>query len=443
VTTIRTDTRRTRPSWPFRGPDRDLVAVAVVAGGVVAVMVLSTVFLPARASTPDLLAGRPWWEGWVYWDAGWYRHIALFGYSYTPGTQGPVAFFPFYPLLMRVGRWLVGSDIGPGVVVTIASGVGAAVLMARWLRDWLAPDAAWTALLLFLLYPFSMYLFGPVYADATFLLAALGSFTALERGYPWLAGLIGAVASATRPTGALVVVGLVVRTLERRGVIARSPSMLVGPPVRPADPTEDPAPDGRTGWRSRRGRLRPADPTEDPAPDGRTGWRSRRGRQRPADCGVLLAPLGVVAYACYLWRRFGDPLAFLTIQKAWGQTPGPSTWFKVEFFREMARFASPDAALVLVVHALVTVVALALLPRVVRRFGWGYGTYTILVVLLPALSTKSFTGMGRYLLAAFPCFAVAGELLADTGRLRTWTLAASAVALVGTASFFARGYYVS
>jgi hypothetical protein len=79
----------------------------------------------------------------------------------------------------------------------------------------------------------------------------------------------------------------------------------------------------------------------------------------------------------------------------------------------------------------------------VRRFGWGYGAYTILVVLLPALSTKSFTGMGRYLLAAFPCFAVAGELLAGTGRLRTWALAASAVALVGTASFFARGYYVS
>jgi hypothetical protein len=407
-----------------RFPSGDLAAVAVVALGVVAVMVLSTVFLPARASTPDLLAGRPWWEGWVYWDAGWYRHIALFGYNYTPGRQGPVAFFPLYPLLMRAGRALVGSDIGPGVVVTIASGVGAAVLMARWLRDWLSPDAARTALLLFLLYPFSMYLFGPVYADATFLLAVLGSFTALERGHPWLAGLMGAVASATRPTGALVVVGLVVRTLERRGVIGRPASALVGPSVPPTDAPVDPS-------------------VDDDSPDGPVGWRGRLGRLQAADAGVLLAPLGVVAYAGYLWQRFGDPLAFLSIQKAWGQTPGPSTWFKVEFFREMARFTSPDAALVLVVHALVTVVAVALLPRVVRRFGWGYGTYTILVVLLPALSTKSFTGMGRYLLAAFPCFAVAGELLAGTGRLRTWALAASAIALVGTASFFARGYYVS
>ena len=390
---------QTPPASPRGLKDqRELLAVAGVAALVVVVTILSAVLLPVRAGSPDLLPGRPWWEGWVNWDSGWYRGIALHGYSYVPGQQGPVAFFPFYPLLMRFGSWVVGSVTGPGVVVTLASGVGAVLLLARWFRDRLSPDAAWTALLLFVLYPYAFYLFGPVYADATFLLAVVGSFTALERGHPWLAGLIGIGATAARPQGAVLVVGLVVRTLERRGVFDREV-------------------------------------------DG--GWRQRLGRIRLADSGVLLAAAGAAGYSFYLWRRFGDPLAFLTVQEAWGQHQDAATWLKFDFFREIARFDSANAVFLLVAHAVVTVVALALLPRVVRRFGWGYGVYTILIVCLPALSTKNFFGMGRYLLLAFPCFAVAAELLAHRGRLRTWALAGSGLAMVAAASFSARAYYVS
>ncbi len=399
-----------RSAWTTGGR-RDLVTIVAVALAVVTVTVLSALLLPVRASSPDLLAGRPWWEGWVNWDSGWYRQIALYGYDYTPGRQGPVAFFPAYPMLMRVGRFLVGSVTGPGVVVTLSSGVGAAVLLSRWLRERLSPDAAWTALLLFLLYPYSFYLFGPLYADAFFLLAILGSFTALERGHPWLAGLIGAAATAARPLGVVLVVGLVVRTLERRGVFGDRFA---------ADSAEAAA-------------QQPTTP----------GWRGRLSRLRPGDCGVLLAAAGLAGYGFYLWRRFDDPLAFLTIQSAWGQQEGPATWFKVDFFREMARFESVNACIVLAVNAAVTVVAVALLPRVVRRFGWGYGSFTILIVGLSALSTKNFTGMGRYLLAAFPCFAVAAELLDGRARPRLWVLACSGVGLVAAASFFARAYYLS
>ena len=201
---------------------------------------------------------------------------------------------------------------------------------------------------------------------------------------PWLAGLIGAAATAARPLGVVLVVG-------------------VGRPHAGAA-------------RRLRGPVRDADSTEAAAQQPTTpGWRGRLARLRPGDCGVLLAAVGLAGYGFYLWRRFDDPLAFLTIQSAWGQQEGPATWFKVDFFREMARFESVNACIVLAVNAAVTVVAVALLPRVVRRFGWGYGTFTILIVGLSALSTKNFTGMGRYLLAAFPCFAVAAELLDGTG----------------------------
>ena len=226
--------------------------------------------------------------------------------------------------------------------------------------------------------------------------------------------MIGAAATAARPLGVVLVVGLVVRTLERRGVFGDRFATNV-------DATD-------------------VDDAAEPTPPG---WRGRLARVRPGDCGVLVAALGLAGYGFFLWRRFDDPLAFLTIQSAWGQQEGPATWFKVDFFREMARFDSVNACIVLAVNAAVTVVAIALLPRVVRRFGWGYGTFTVLVVGLSALSTKNFTGMGRYLLAAFPLFAVAAELLEGRGRLRTLVLAGSGVGLAAAASFFARAYYLS
>lgn len=402
---------------------REPLAVAGVALTMVAVTVLSTMYLPTRVRSPDLLAGRPWWEGWVNWDAGWYRHVALLGYDYTPGIQGSVAFFPLYPLLMRAGHRLFGSDIGPGVVIALSSGTAAVLLLSRWFRDRLSPEAAWTALLLVLLYPFSFFLFGPMYADATCLLAVVGSFMALEHGHPWLAGLIGAAATATRPLGAVLVIGLVVRTLEQRGVFDRE-LVTAGGPVAPPHRADA---DGAAGS----------------VPPSTAGSLQRLSRVRAEDGGVLLAGLGLTAYVFYLWVRFGDPLAFLTVQEAWGQQQDLSTWFKFDFFREMTRFDSPNSVIILASHAVATVAAFALLPRVVRRLGWGYGIYAILIVGLPALSTKNLFGMGRYLLLAFPCFAVAGELLAERGRLRAWILAGSGLAMIAAASFFARAYYVS
>jgi hypothetical protein len=158
---------------------------------------------------------------------------------------------------------------------------------------------------------------------------------------------------------------------------------------------------------------------------------------------VLLSAAGIGAFCLYLWARFGDPLAFLTGQKAWGQQAGPHTWLKVQFFHDVTDVSSPLSWLTYVAHPVLTVVGLALVPRVFRRFGRGYGMYVLLLIGLSALSTKNFFGMSRYLLAAFPCFAVAGELVADRPGVRRAATAASGVGLVLLTAAFSRGYYLS
>ncbi|MDQ6714784.1 MAG: hypothetical protein M3Z83_01575, partial [Actinomycetota bacterium] len=85
-----------------------------------------------------------------------------------------------------------------------------------------------------------------------------------------------------------------------------------------------------------------------------------------------------------------------------------------------------------------------LLPRIRRHFGWGYAVYTAVVIAIPIVGTKDFMGCGRYLLVAFPAFALVGHLLAErTKRVRVLALGGSAVLLVTALLGYGLGYEVS
>lgn len=384
------------------GPGTDLRVIALFCVVALALfIVMGSLSKPLEGRPDPRPLGTPWLDGWLHWDAGWYESIASRGYFYEPGAESSTAFFPAYPLLMRAGREVVGDVYVAGIVVTFLAGLGAVLLLWRWARDRLSPAAAWTTVLLVVLYPYAFFLVGTVYADALFLVAVTGAFVLLERGHPVLAGLAGAVATATRPVGLAVTLGLAARTVERRS-----------------------AAEG----------TRPG------------AVRDRLAALRPADAGVLLSLLGFLGYAAYLWARFGDPFSFLAAQEGWGQKPGASTWFKVAFFENLQRSVGDGhvlTVLTMLAHPVLALAALALVPLVFRRFGWGYGTYTLLVIAIPLLGTRDFFGMARYVLAAFPCFAVAGELLTERRRLRALALVGSGIGLLAGTSMFSRAYYIS
>ena len=334
--------------------------------------------------------GWRWLQGWAEWDSGWYAAIAQGGYGYIPGRQSTIAFFPSYPLLMRAVAQVVGNAYVAGVLVTLASGAAATRLFFGWLAERMPSRTAWAALGLLLLYPYAFFLYGAVYPTAFFVMTLVGAFVLLERGHPCLAGMVGALATAARPTGFVLVIGLAVRAVERRRALD----------------------DDRPVW-----------------------W----------DAGVLLSALGIVAFCLYQWRKFGDPFAFITVQSAWDQQSGPHTWLKLRFFEDLRGLPHRNvlASITYLAHPVLTVGALALVPRVFRRFGYGYGVYTLLMVLVPAISTKNFFGMGRYLMAAFPCFAVAGELLTERPALARVVYPLTALGLVALTFAYSQGRYLS
>ncbi|SFJ65054.1 hypothetical protein [Cellulomonas sp. KH9] len=404
-----------------------LAVAGAFAGLVVALSVVVALATRSQPRQDPDLAGPTWLDGWFQYDAGWYLDIVREGYAYVPGQQSSVAFFPAYPLGVRGLSEVLGDHQVAGQLLSVLCGLVAVVLFASWARQRLPRRSAVPAVAVLLLYPYAFFLYGPMYADALFLLSAVGAFLLLERRWYLAAGLVGAVATAGRPVGVAVAVGLVVRTLEILAEDRRAARGLEALPPAAADPATGRAPGTppRPGWRDVLAAVRDV---------------------RPRHVAVLASGLGLAGWCLYLWLEFGNPLAFVEVESApgWNQGVGPRTWFKVVFLGTLLR-GPYDIAVLLTLQAVACACAVLLLRRVQRLFGWGYAAFAAVVLLIPIVGTKDFMGTGRYVLVAFPVLAAAGDLLAT--RTRRWvaplTLTVCGVLLVVLTFLFGRGVAVS
>jgi hypothetical protein len=408
------------PAPPGRVP---VLAVLGVFAAIAAVLtVIVTIGESVTGPKLPYLDGPVWLDGWSEGDSGWYYGIATSGYFYNPGQQSSIAFFPTYPLTVRGLGELIGGDFQvAGSLIGVLAGAAAAVLFACWVWRRLPQAGAITAIAVLLLYPYAFFLYGAMYSDSLFLLTAIGAFLLLERRQYWLAGLVGALATAGRPVGVAVAIGLTVRMLE---MLAESRAAKVATATAGA-PAGTAFAAARPGWRD----LIRAVPA--------IRWRQ---------AGVLVSGLGLAAWCVYLWVEFGDPVAFATVQEApgWYQQGGPHTWFKVIYVGTML-FGPLDNAIKLTAQAVMCLLAILLLPRVQRLFGWGYLAYSVVVLAIPIIGTKDFMGTGRYVLAAFPVIAAAGYFLAGLRRrwIRPLVLAVLGVGLMVATAFFSMGVAVS
>lgn len=352
-------------------------------------------FFPVREGIGDV-----WFGGFARWDAEWYRTIAREGYVYFPGVQSSVAFWPTYPIVIRLLSWAFPTIYITGTVITVVSGAVVIVVLRKWAKLFVSPAAAFTAVMLLCVFPYSWYLYGVVYSDALFVATAIGAFYLVERDRYFWAGLVGILATAGRPAGLVVAVALVLRVIERRN--------LAG---------------GAVGFRQ---------------------LFNLRSLTR-SDAPIFLSWLGVGGWSAFLWVKFGDPLLFVAIEasKGWDQGAGPATWFKFRLIEELQHRPFAWSTIGHVAHGIVVLGALFLIPRVKRRFGWAYAAYSLGLIALPLLGTKDFFGGGRYLLGAFPCIVVAAELLVARPKLRSVILPLSLATMLAFAVAFGRGSYIS
>lgn len=158
----------------------------------------------------DAIYGQshPWIWHFVFKDAYFYLRIAEHGYprvlsspwSFSSSGAGRAAFFPLFPLLIRFASLLTGGNyLVAGLVVTVLTGAASAVgvwAVAARVRDRRVADRA---VVLYCFFPGAIT-FSLLYSEP--LAVALGAaalLALLDRRW-LLAGIIGALSTAERPT---------------------------------------------------------------------------------------------------------------------------------------------------------------------------------------------------------------------------------------------------
>jgi hypothetical protein len=186
-----------------------LSRVFVWASAVIAVYVLPSQGYQERAhDLPELTGslGRAL-GGLARWDGVWYLSIARSGYD---GVSSLAAFFPLYPLSVRAAAG--GAQSGAPLLlaayaVSALSFVVALVLLHRLVSLELGERYARPVLLLVAFWPASFFFSAP-YSESLFLALSVGTFYA-ARTQRWpLAACLCAAATATRPTGLLLLLPL-------------------------------------------------------------------------------------------------------------------------------------------------------------------------------------------------------------------------------------------
>jgi len=302
------------------------------------------------------------------WDGRWYDEVAVRGYLLVPGHQSDPAFFPLYPVLLRIGGYFGVPYPIAGIVISNALLLAGLLAFYRLGRELLPDGDAYRAAVFVAIAPMG-FTFSMVYPESlVFTAMALAGLTAL-RGR-WLAcAACAATAALARPQGALIVF-----------------------PVAAA------------AWHA---------------------WSRLGARERGFALGAVAAPVAaLLSYPLYLYDVLGDAHAWSKTQTTWGRAFHLDGFTKA-FGQLPARNGTDHWILRDAIFCLAYVLLLALAFRAGVGLGWIISG--ALMVLLP-LETGSFISVARFGLLSLPVFWGLGVL----GRRRSvdWALRIVCVGLL-------------
>jgi len=332
---------------------------------------------------------------WGHWDGAWYAGIATEGYD---GFRSPAstAFFPMLPILMRAGTFVGGDPVLWGVFVSLAATLPAMYFLYRIAEHWKGEGVARAATLAFAFFPTAYYL-NAAYTEALFLLFTTGCIWAARvRRDLLLAGLFGALATATRNVGVLLLVPLAYELLRHRREL---------------------------------------------------GWRGV--------FGLGLVPIGIAGYTLFLWGRFGDPFVsarqqgdywgrtltnpVATLDSAWQAAGAGLRYVLQPASLLLERSPGPSLAASNTLNFAFFVLSLVLIGIGFAVLPPGLSLYAFVAVAVPILTPQPnfpLMSLPRFMLAAFPLFLVLGYVLhSRRAALYGWLVPSGLLGVVLAAMF--------
>ena len=318
----------------------DFVATRIA---IIVIAELTAVIIGQRAGTHVQESSYVLLNVWGRWDAVHYLDIATQGYQ---GTD--MAFFPFYPLLIRLVGALAGNHLIAGLLISNASFFFGLLYLYKLLEHEYDRSVARRAIFYVSIFPTSVY-FAAVYTESLFFMLTIASFYYMRARHWWIAGALGFFAALTRVEGVLLLVPFLIE------------------------------------WASQDHPIRLRDVADLAA--------------------AALIPLGLATYMGYLWVLRADPFYFSHVQSHWNRYLAPPWVSVANAFGKLVH--GPGAPTV--AHQSLEI-AFTLLMIAVLLGGWkllrpSYIAYMALSILVP-MSTSNLMSMPRFALVLFPMFAI-------------------------------------
>jgi len=311
-------------------------------------------------------------------DGIWYMNIARNGYekkAFNLDEQHNWAFFPLYPLVVNAAARVTGEfPLTAALLSNIFLFAALIILYRTALLFGLNDSDADRAVFYIAAFPMS-YFFSFPFTESLFLLLTVSSFFCAKREMWWRAGILGALASATRLAGIFLL-----------------PALLV------------------------------------------LYWQRYRTRGlRPRLLGLCLIPTGLFAYMLYLRGITGNAFAFFDIQATWGHRVnfflGPLYDYAISPLLLAVRWDFRALNFAAVMLAFLCCAAL------LKQRRWALATYALLSLIVPLSAAFNLQSMARYVLVIFPIFFVMGG--AARSHRRDQVISALFIVLLGllTATF--------
>jgi len=345
-----------------------------------------------------------WLYSWANFDGVHYLTIIDKGYVGTASIQ---AFFPLFPMIAKFASILISNTLLAGLITANVFTLAFILIFYSFLKEIFNSKIAWTALLITLVFPTSLFL-GSFYSESLFLTLVILSFYSAHKKIWWLAGISCALATAARVVGIALIpalfIELYLQTLKKESLDLNFNQLK------------------------------------------QTLTKILISKKKEL-AWILFGSAGLLTYMAYLFQAFSDPLYFFHVQAEFGGTRSeslvlyPQVWwrslkilltyrpFDFRYFTYAQEFA---------------VGMLGLLGLLVsyKKIRTSYLVFALGAFLLPTF-TGTFSSMPRYLLACFPIFIYIALLL----EKRRWWLAlyllGSSLLLFINTALFIQGYWVA
>ena len=292
-------------------------------------------------------------------DGNWYLGIASSGYerkAFDDTDYHNWVFFPLYPVLLRSASWLTGELPVTGILLSHVFFFFALLFLHKTaLAFGLDPSAANRTIFYLAIFPAS-YFFSLPLTESLFLLLTVATFYWAKTDRWWLAGLCGALATATRSMGVVLMPALALMYIEQY----------------------------RTLWPPRKALL-----------------------------AICLVPTGLLSFMIFLRAITGNALAFAGALKAWGRAPSFFLFPLLDYLLNPLDVVGPWNPNFLNFGAATMVLICGVV--LLRRRLYSLACYTLLSELI-ALSTVMLQSQARYAMVVFPAFMV----VATWGRNSTF-----------------------